>query len=111
MGCSGGPRGRPEGEDDAARKEALDALFRELDEDPAALLAERARAKRAGAGRVVMGIGVVLIGVGLLAIPFLGDPGTFLPLFLTVNVAAVACVLAGLLLLPEKPKPFGGPNP
>ena len=111
MGCSGGPRARPDGGDGDAREDALDALFRELDEEPAAWLAERARAKRAGAGRVVMGIGVVLIGVGLLAIPFLGDPRTFLPLFLTVNVAAVACVIAGLLLLPEKPEPFGQPNP
>ena len=111
MDSSGGARARPEGEGRAAREDDLDALFRGWDEGPAPVPAGPEGRQRAGAGLVVLGIGVVLIGIGFLAIPFLGDPQAFLPVFLTVNVAAVACVAAGLLLLPQPSKPSLGSRP
>ncbi len=103
---------RPSGiEGGPSRAKDLDALFRELDEEPAAVFAERKRRARGIASGALMAAGAVLIGVGFLSILLVPAPGPFLGVFLAVNVAAVLCIVMALLLLPEPPKPSGWPKP
>lgn len=97
----------PRVEERAPGVDDLDALFRELDEKPAAVSAERRRRTTERAGRLFLVTGVALVGGGFLTALILRDPGSFLTLFLTVNVAAVLCIAAGALLLPEKSGPHG----
>lgn len=107
-GFRGGPNRSVEGR--AIREEDLDALFRELDEEPAAALVERKRRARGTAGRAFMAAGVVLIVGGFLAALLVRSPGAFLSVVLAVNVAAVLCVAVGVLLLPEKAAPARPPK-
>ena len=81
------------------REAYVDALFRELEADPAI----RPRGRRAGP--VLLGVGLVLILVGALAMVWVKAPELLLSLALGVNVLAVLCVALGILLLPERPPP------
>ncbi len=106
-----GLRQRPSGvERGPTREKDLDALFRELDEEPAAVLAERKRRARGVTSGALMATGAVLIGVGFLYLRLVPAPGPFLSVFMAVNVAAVTCIIAAVLLLPEPPKPSGRPK-
>ena len=84
---------------DRTQEEYVDALFRELEKDPATLLLERR------VGHVLLGTGLVLIVVGFLAMVWVKTPELLLSLVLGINVLAVLCVAAGVLLLPERPTP------
>lgn len=81
---------------DRRREEYLDALFRELEDDP------RDRAFRTKAGSLLMGSGLVLIVVGCLAIVVLEPSVSLVSLLFAVSVLALSWVAAGLLLLPEE---------
>ncbi len=81
---------------DRRREEYLDALFRELEEDPGD------RAFRAKAGSLLMGSGLVLIVVGCLAIVVLEPSVPLVSLLFAVSVLALSWVAAGLLFLPEE---------
>ena len=88
---------------DRRQEEYVDALFRELEKDPVVLLLKRR------VGPILLGMGLVLILVGLLAIVWVQAPELLLSWVLGVNVLAVLCVAAGILLLPERstPSPAG----
>jgi len=83
---------------DRRQEEYVDALFRELEENPAFLLLKRR------VGHILLGTGLVLIVVGFLAMMWVKAP-ELLSLLLGVNVLAVLCVAAGIILLPESPTP------
>ena len=82
------------------REAYLDALFRELEESP------QAAAGRGNAGYVLLGIGLVLGGVGFSLALASPTPEMFLSLALPLNVLAVICAAAGVLLIPESPEPL-----
>ena len=84
---------------DRRQEEYVDALFRELEKDSAILLLKRR------VGHILLGMGLVLIPVGLLATVGIQAPELLLSWALGVNVLAVLCVAAGILLLPERPPP------
>jgi hypothetical protein len=84
---------------DRRREEYVYALFRDLEENPAALLLRRR------VGHILLGTGLALIVVGFLAMVGVKAPELLLSLALGINVLAVLCVAAGILLLPEGPTP------
>ena len=84
---------------DRRQEEYVDALFRELEEDPAVPLFARR------AGRILLGTGLVLSVVGFLAMLGVQAPDQLLSWVLGVNILAVLCVAAGILLLPESSPP------
>ena len=84
---------------DRRQEEYVDALFRELEKDPAVLLLERR------VGPILLGTGLVLIVVGFIATLWVKAPELLLSLVLGINVLAVLCVAAGILLLPERTTP------
>ena len=88
---------------DRDREAYLDALFRQLDEDPPRL------APRRTTGRVLLGTGFVLIVVGFLAMLGIPAPEPVLFAVLGINVLAVLLVAAGIVLLPEAPTVPPGP--
>ena len=84
---------------DPRQEERLDALFRELDEDPPV----PGRPRRVGIA--LLGLGLVLVAVGFLGAALARSPILSWSVVLGVNVLAVLCVAAGVLLLPERPAP------
>ncbi len=108
----------------------LDALFLELEGEPemafdrrrrdtdadagkvasdrsSSGLSERTRPARGTAARVLLVTGLFLIAGGFLAAMTVRSPGGSVFPFLTLNAAAVLCITAAVLLLPEKSKPRG----
>ena len=82
--------------DDARREAYLEALFRDLEED----FVPRTRGGRRA--YLLLGAGFALIGVALVATLQVPSAEVYLSFVLGVNVLAVLCVAAGILLLPER---------
>ncbi len=84
---------------DWSQEQYLEALFRDLDGNPAE------HTRRQTAAYILLGTGVVLIAIGSLGIMVIRGLTGLAALVVGVNALAWLCIALGFVLLPEVPPP------